>query len=104
MFYNGSIMDLQFQEAEDFSNQLHYLLSNASQKEQEVNVENFFRQVLKELTTLHETLWKTIDVVEDRLEEKSVTPDELWNERNFRSLETLPDFNEVEVKHELARY
>ena len=99
-------MDTLSQTAEDYSNQLQHLLSNAAQKEQEEKIENFFREYLGVLTDILEIFRKTLDTTERLLEEGSVTPDELWSNRNFRLVEehpiiSQPDFGVPDLRQRL---
>ena len=76
------------QTTEDFSGRLQYLLSDASREEQEI--EEFFRKSLNSLTETLKLFEQILGRMKKQLEEEVVTPDELWENRDFRLLEGYP--------------
>ena len=94
-------VDTSFQTAEDYSDQLQYLLSDTSREEQAEEIKNFFQEVYGEFEKVLGILEEAQRTIEDRLKAKTITPDELWSNHNFRFTETLPGFNSEEVKQML---
>ena len=83
-------MALSSQTTEDFLGRLQHLLSDASREEQEEKIEAFFRNSLNSLTETLKIFKQILSKTKKQLEEEVVTPDELWENRNFRLLEGHP--------------